>query len=451
MKKIYTLLTALTTLFSAPAFAQETAPEGESVPNRILVTNNAGTYTGFKIDYIDQVNFARVDGEVLANVEILNVDTEELRLKVTKTPDCNYYKLAVIPRVTADRFTNDEGCIHYINTLPSTMVATLWDDFTDGALTGIELNSESDYSLITVGVDRYGVEAGVVRVDFSTPAPVIEGDPHVASEIVSVDRYSFKIKFTPNDDVTAYYLCAGEKGTMQQQYEMFAPMMGFSNFSQMIKMWGIERYEENEVEWNQMLPGTEYEVFIAMTDINGNFAPYEVCEVTTLGFGGPGEASVAIEIGDYFMSEWDGDMLPTQTISYIPNDQANGYRMEVYRASYYAENAEDCKAELCSDPWMPTSGWFQYEPASFDYPIMPGTALTIIAAAKNGEGVWGPVTELNYTTPDTLEGYDPEAAPARPSVRKGYAPKNMKAASLPKGVLPKFEAPAKSALELRAN
>ena len=447
MKKIFLFIAALVT--SLAGFAQTE----ENVPNRILVTNTSGNFTGFKIDYLDQVSFARVDGEVLANVSVNAVYLDSLKVSVTRTPECMYYKLAVLPQVTANQLRDDVTAIRYINSLPSSMVAVLYDDFSDGLLTGIQLNAESNYSLYTVGIDRYGVEAGVAKAEFSTPAPEIVGNPHVDMEIVETTLYSFTLAFTPNEDVFAYWTVAAEKGTMQQQYEMFGPMFGFSNFSDMIKMWGIERYEACENTWNQMEPNTEYEVFVAMEDANGNMAPYEVYEVSTDPLGGPGEASVAVTVVDYALSDWYGEEAPTLTVKFVPNDQTSCYRTMVVSAESYAADPEAAKAELCSDPWMPTSNWFIYGEATYDFKVPLSTEVVILAAGKNINGEWGSVTEVYYTTADSLEGYEPAEAPAKAQIRSrvngaSAAARTASEGSFAKGILPNLKAPAK--LELRA-
>lgn len=429
MKKIAILLAAALT--ATASFAQTE----EAAPNRILVTNTAGSYKGYVIDYLDNISFARVDGEVLANVVIDEVGLTEMTLTVTRTQACEYYKLAVIPGVTASQLTDDVNAIRYINSLPSSMVPVLYEDFDKGKLTGIELNPESDYTIFTVGVDKYGVEAGVARASFSTPAPEIEGNPHVDAEVTASTLDSFTVKFTPNEDVQCYWILAGEKGSMQQQYEMFGPMFGFSNFSDMIKMWGIQCEDEYEYTWTQMSPNTEYEVFVAMTDINGWFAPYEVYEASTATLGGSGAASVEIEVGDYALTDWYGEIAPTLTLTFTPNDQASCYRMDVISESAYDENPEQYKEELCSDPWMPMTGWFEYSAASYDYRIEPGTAVVIIAAAKNADGVWGEVNEVRYTTPDTLEGYEPAHA-SKKIVARGN---RKNAVALGKGVVPQLK------------
>lgn len=436
------IIFAAALLSASAAFAQTE----EGAPNRILVTSTSGNYTGFVVDYTDCISFARVDGEVLANVVVDEVGLETMTLTVTRTPECHYYKLAVIPEVTAKQLGDDANAIRYINSLPSDMVALLDQDFDHGTLSGIELNPESNYCIFTIGIDRYGVEAGVSRAEFTTPAPEILGNPHVDVAVTDSTLTSFTVSFTPNQDVQSYWILAGEKGTMQSQYEMFGPMFGFSNFSEMIKMWGIQCIGDYEYTWDDMAPSTEYEVFVAMTDFNGYFAPYEVYSASTATLGGHGEASVDIKVGGYSLEDWYGEMKPTLTISYTPNEEASCYRMEIFSAEVYDADPEMCASQVCSDPWMPTVGWFQYQPVAYDYSIEPGTSIVIAAAGKNLDGVWGELNTVRYTTPDSLEGYEPqpEQIPAyRPRQARGVVP------AIRKGVMPEMPAAKQNAGVLR--
>ncbi len=431
MKKLPILLASLLTLSASVMKAEDQAP------NRILVTSTAGNYTGYVIDYTDNISFARVDGEVLANVVVDEVGLETMTLSVTRTPECHYYKLAVIPGVTANQLTDDVNAIRYINSLPSDMVPFLDQDFDHGTLSGIELNPESDYCIFTVGIDKYGVEAGVSRAEFTTPAPEIVGNPHVDVEVTDATLTSFTVSFKPNEDVLTYWILAGEKGTMQSQYEMFGPMFGFSNFSDMISMWGIACVGDYEYTWTGMSPSTEYEVFVAMADANGYFAPYEVYEASTAALGGHGEAKVDIKVGAYELTDWYGEMKPTLTVSYTPNDQASCYRMEIFTAEQYDADPEGCNASLCSEPWMPgMQGWFMYDAVSYDYKIEPGTSIVITAAGKNLDGEWGEVNAVRYTTPESLEGYEPEPTLKAP-IRARQA--RTVTSAVRQGVLPQLD------------
>ena len=430
MKKLPILLASVMAL-SAPVMKAE-----DQAPNRILVTSTAGSYSGYVIDYTDNISFARVDGEVLANVVIDEVGLETMTLSVTRTPECQYYKLAVIPGVTANQLTDDAVAIRYINSLPSDMVPYLYQDFDHGTLSGIQLTPESDYCIFTVGIDKYGVEASVARAEFTTPAPEIVGNPHVEVETVAATTKSFTVSFKPNEDVFTYWILAGEKGTMESQYEMFGPMFGFSNFSEMISMWGIACTGDYEYTWTDMAPSTEYEVFVAMLDANGYFAPYEVYETATATLGGHGEAAVGIEVGDYGLVDWRGEMKPALTVTYTPNEEASCYRTVIFTEEEYDADTEGCNQEVCSDPWMPgISGWFHYDAESYDYNVEPGTSIVIAAAGKNLDGEWGPVNTVRYTTPETLEGYEPEVAMKSPICQCNVA---ITAPAVRQGVMPKL-------------
>lgn len=394
MKKISILMASLA--IAASSFAQ-----GEAEPNRLIVTNSIGNTKGYVLDRVQDLSFARVDGEVKANVELFSATCEELSLAVTKTEDCSSYKLDILPSVVADRY-DDLTVISYIN---YTDHEIYYDDFTNATLSGIELQPSTDYVLVTIGIDRYGVEDGVVRVPFTTPSPEIAGSPEIQTEIVDRQLTSFSIKFTPNDDVMEYYCVAGEKGTLMSQYEFFGPMMGLVSFTDMIIKWGgIAHYEEDVIEWTQMAPNTEYEVYYVALDMNGNPAEYQCVEVSTLSLGGNGEAKVDIQIGKYEYADWGGEILPSQYITFTPNEESSCYRFGVYLAERYDPLADEIKADLKTDPEMPTAYWFFYDPMTTDFQINPDTECVAIAAAKNGDGEWGEVTEVRFTTPSEAAG-----------------------------------------------
>ncbi|MDE6669601.1 MAG: hypothetical protein K2K26_07950 [Muribaculaceae bacterium] len=405
MKRFPILLASLLTA-AAPVLAQTE----ETVPNRILVTNELGSYTGYVLDRVNDIRFGYVEGEVAAKIDLDGFDLDVLDLSITRTEACEGFKITVIPGVIASQLTSDLQAIAYINRYTSDIY---YQDFSGAQLTGIELNPDTEYAVMTVGIDRYGCECDVDKVFFHTDAPEIVGNPHVEAVIDETTLTSFTMTFTPNEDVTAYYCVAGEKGTLQSQYEMFAPMFGFTNFSQMIQQWGLEETAQATKTWTGMPPNTEYEVFVAMLDVNGNFAPYEVYEVSTTALGGPGEATVSITLGDYMLTEWWGEMKPSQFITFTPNDQASCFRVGVYRTEIYEESKEDILAELCSDPWMPTANWFFFETLTTDFQIDPQTSCVALAAAKNVNGEWGSVSELFFTTPDAVA--EQAAAPAAPS------------------------------------
>lgn len=398
MKKSFLLI--LTLIVCATVFAQENI-------NRMLI-NSGWNKEAYKIESVDSITFAAVEGEVAADVSILDIALDKVTIEVMRTSSCQAFKISCFPSVVADalddaslatRIDNDSSNVYY-------------QDFEEAEMTGMSFLGNTDYIIATVGLDEYGVLCDVRRAPFTTPATETVGNPYVEYEVTDVQLQQFSVKFTPNDDVSSYYVLAGEEAQLQQQFQQFAPMFGFANFGQMIQMWGAQPSPENDniFTWTQMAANTTFKVYIQAFDANGVMAPYQEFEVSTLALGGDGEATVEITIGEYKLANWYGEMLPSQYLTYTPNDQASCYRFEVYTADEYEGNEEMLGEYLKSDPPMPMTGWFFYEPITTDYQINPGMSCVAIAAAKNAKGEWGPVTEVRFTTPSETPS---ETAPSK--------------------------------------
>lgn len=385
MKKILLVIAAL--LLSCGLYAQNTEI------NRLLL--HGPSTKGFIINNVDSLTFATVEGEVAADIELLSYDLETLTVAITRTASCEGFKIAFEPTVSIASMS-DQHLAEYIDNNENEIY---YQDFTGATMSGIEILPSTEYTIMTVGIDVYGVLCDVKKVGFTSPSAPILGNPEVATEIIELNQFGFTIKFTPNEDVSKYCVVAGAKGEMQSQYEMYAPTFGFSNIGEMIEMWGAPFTAEGSFEWEDLAPNTIYEVFIQAWDNNGVMAPYQVFEVTTEALGGEGTAEVTITPGEYKLADWWGEMLPSQFITYTPNDQVSAYRFAVYTAEQYDPDSEAIRQELCSEPPMPMVGWFYHEEVTTDYQINPNTECVAIAAAKNINGEWGPVTELRFTTP----------------------------------------------------
>ncbi len=385
MKKILLVIAAL--LLSCGLYAQNTEI------NRLLL--HGSSTKGFIINNVDSLTFATVEGEVAADIELLSYDLETLTVAITRTASCEGFKIAFEPTVSIASMS-DQHLAEYIDNNENEIY---YQDFTGATMSGIEILPSTEYTIITVGIDTYGVLCDIRKVEFTSPAETILGTPEVTTEIVELNKFDFTLKFTPNEDVSKYSVVAGAKGEMQSQYETFAPAFGFSNIGQMIEMWGASFTAENSFQWTGMAPGTEYEVFIQAWDKNDKMTPYQVFELTTLSLGGEGTAEVAITLGEYKLADWWGEMLPSQFVTFTPNDQASAYRFGVYLAEAYDPYAEVIKQDLCSEPPVPMPNWFFYEEVNTDYQINPNTEFVVIAAAKNIKGEWGPISEVRHTTP----------------------------------------------------
>lgn len=412
-------------LLIAPVLGAQTSQD----PNRVLLNFPGGfNYKSFVIENVDSITFARIEGEVAAKINIKEVGEDELTLDIERTDACNGYLINVIPQSIANQVTgNTTAMFNYLTSLKS---PKYYDDFLDGKLTGLELVPGGEYCVVTAAYDDLGTEVGVTRADFKAKTPELVGNPQVAAELVESTLNSFTVKFTPNDDVSKYYTVAGEKGSIQSQYEMFGPMFGATCIEQLIQMWGLETTGTDTKTWTDMAPNTDYEVFILSLDANGTYAPMQIFECSTLAQGGTGEAYVEITPTKYELTDWDGQQLPSQFFKFEPNDQSFCYRFKVIKAEYYEKDKEGYAKDLCSDPPMETAYWFFYEPMETDFQIDPNTDVVVIAAAKNQNREWGKINEFRYTTPAAVDGATKVAPKA---AAKGILPRLVPGA---KTVLP---------------
>lgn len=366
-------------------------------PNRVLVTNQIGQRTGFVTNRIDKVEFATVDGEVAADIELLETSAKMLKLNVERTLMCTGFKIDVIPETVYSTLTSPLQVISYLNYYSPTVYD---EDFLPAELTGIDLSAGSEYRVVTVGIDPFGVDCDVRSAKFKIPAAAVVGNPDVEAVVTGTTKTSFTVKFTPNADVKEYYYVAGEKGVMEKQYNELGPMFGFTNFNEMIAGWGVKTTGPSTYTWENMAPNTEYEVLIAMKDKKGNFAEYKSIDAATDKVGGEGVSKVAVTFPKYELADWNGQMLPSQFVTYTPNEETWCYRFNIFTAADYAKYDEkELFDDLCSDPPMPMANWFWYEPFTTDYQINPNTEVVVITAGKNAKGEWGPVDVVRYTTP----------------------------------------------------
>lgn len=392
MKKFSILMAGLA--MSGTAFAQ-TSDE----PNR-LIMNYPGGMGGksFSMEYIDYLSFDRIDGDVKAEIEIHTVDRDQLSVSITRSEACEGFLIDVMAAPLARQLADPVRMISYME---DKKLDTYYEDFDHGNLSGISLQPNGEYCIVTVGIDRLGTLAGVAREYFKVPGLPTVGNPQVAAEQLSCTKDSFTIKFTPNADTSSYYTVAAPKGQMQSQFDMFGAMFGATCMEDLVKMWGIENTGETTKTWDDMDPSEIYEVYILPLDVEDNYGVMTIFEATTETIGGYGEAKVDVVIGKYELADWNGEMLPSQYITFTPNDQAKCYRMSVYPKQQFDDNHEDIIEYICSDPEIPTAYWFFFEPMTTDFQLSPDTEYVAIAAAKNLNNEWGPVTEVAFTTPSS--------------------------------------------------
>lgn len=402
MKRLSLLVAMVMTLCSS-MLAQTTIAEC----NRILLNTKTGT-VGFITDRVDDLTFAKVDGEVKANLQILSYDGT-LTVAVTKSANCVSYRLGVIPAVVYNMLADDAQLISYVNSRPG-MTTTFTEDYTHAELSGLDLIPGTEYVLFTIGIDSYGIDCDVSVQSFETEGIPVIGNPQVDVKVTDTTTRTISLTFTPNADCTAYYFVLGPKDSLQEQYEQYAPMFGFNNIGDMVRMWGTENKGVVKYQYKDLDPSTDYELYVLCLDKESNPAPVQIVNMATSKQGGTGAAVADAVVTGYRLSDWDGEMKPSVFVKFVPNSETLAYRFGVFTADAYESQKDLIYEELAQDPPMPNMAyWFWYDALETDFQVNPNTPIVICTVAKNANNEWGELHTVRYTTPATADA----AAPAK--------------------------------------
>lgn len=390
---------------------------GLGIGINVNVHNSNGIVDRYNIDNVDSLIFKNVEGKVAADVNILDYSTTHVKFDITRTASCKGFMLMCMDYSSILSLSSNDLAKYICDNAAE----TYYQDFEGVEINDLNLDYDTEYAIVTVGLDEYDLPCDVTKARFVTRASYLEGNPEVMVEVtkneLNEDNFcDFTLKLTPNSETSKYSVFVAEAGVTDNQFIMFKAMEGWNNLGDMIEGWGYEFSGNKSQQYPNEVPGALYEVYIQAQDVNGTRAPYQVFRFRTQGLGGEGVASVDIKLGEYVLAEWmnqetyEWELKPSQFFTFTPNDQTNAYRFDVMLESTYESDIDGIQEELCSDPFMPTDGWFMYETITTDYQIDPGLKCVAIAAAKNSLGEWGPVTELYFTTPDKMPGDEDEEA-----------------------------------------
>ena len=407
MKRFYSFFIGMV-LTLAAAWAQTN-------PNRVLVHEASGNVKGFLVERVDSMSFAKVEGRVAADAEVLEFAagslSDTLWISITRTPDCAAFKLACIPANYMGYFPTEAQLAAYVDQVGENYY---YDDFTKAQLTGIDLADDADYVFATVGYDRYGIACGVSKSEFHTPRPAVLGTPQVECTVDAVDQTTITFSFKPNEDTGGYAFCIYPKGQAESDFNSWGPMFGFATIGDMVRQWGITQTGNYTHTYTGMNPGSDYELYIQPWDASGNNADYSVVSVSTQKMGGEGLAEMTITVGEFGGNAGTGYY---QVVTYTPNDQVSLHRDIVLEKKLLDSGqwTEETVVNYLKEdnPYDPE--WNQYGVDVARWGVDPATAYVAYSIAQNINGEWGPLASVEFTTP--------EAAPAAAPAVKGVAPK----------------------------
>lgn len=432
MKKLFTIL--------ALALATLTASAQTDVPNRMLIkqgNEQNPTIKAFAINKVQEVNFARVDGEIKATIAfdsyVKKDDGQDmLKLAITRSESCESYCIDVLPANLAKLYDDDTMAKYF----EQKNAKKMYEDFTSGELTGIELKGNTNYTVITLGYDQYGVPGETSRADFTTPKEQTVGTPSVTCNFDEITGTSFTVTVTPNADCGEYFLVQLGRGELEKQFEEWGARMGYANIGDMIK--GFAWYGHNEVytqTFGDLLPCTDYDLIILPTDVNGTYGDIITVPVTTAKQGGDGVAEMTITYQEVGGDAENGYYLP---VTYTPNDQTSIHHDLLIEKNFFNQNYTDesLAALMKSDtnPFNPyDTYWNAIGVKNEKWNCTPGETYYAVSIAKNANGEYGPFAKVEIAAVS-------KDAPAKVAkAENGVANRIAKAAKAKAGVAPVFK------------
>jgi hypothetical protein len=422
MKKIISL--ALFLFICITMSAQEN-------PNRLLIREKSGNVKGFLVERVDSMFFVSQDGKVSADVQYKNYNSgasgDTIWVSVTRTAGCQAFRITCLSKVMASRLTDDAILASYFENTKDQMY---YQDFTNAQMTGFTtpFKDNTDYTILTMGYDQYGIACTGSRADFHTPAKPLVGNPQVTWKVTDVGTDHFTMEFTPNSDVDGYGICEFEAGTAEQQFEQWGPMFGFSNMGDMIKQFSGKAYTTTYSNtWTGLAPGKDYEVYIQAWDVNGTYAPMVIAPVSTNKIGGEGLAEMTITEGDFGGDATNGYW---KHIIYTPNDQVALHRdmiitKDAYGKAEWGETGVLAYLKSDTNPYNPwDSYWNQYGVDDAQWTVDMATNYIAFSIAKNTKDEWGPLQKLEFQTPavPAAKAYTPKVKALGTRIMHGVTP-----------------------------
>ncbi len=209
--------------------------------------------------------------------------------------------------------------------------------------------------------------------------------PVVEIEVTNVTPRSVDVAFIPTDACAKYFILLDTEESM----EMWAAGFGVT-LEQLIEMWSIEKSGPSTKLWDELVPDTEYTIFVLSKDAEGNIVQLDREKVTTGVLGGEGISVIDLQV-----------KVTSNTSVFVtatPNEETAEYHYILIEKAYADSIGVDSTMQIIyTDPYV------LYEIDEWEWiDLNAETEFYAIAQGKNAKGEWGEITQVEFKT--TLEG-----------------------------------------------
>ena len=229
-------------------------------------------------------------------------------------------------------------------------------------------------ALAAFGIQEY--ECGEDEGEEEELTPVVE------IEVTNVTTNTVEVSFVPTGACASYFILLDTEANMEQWATAFGVPL-----EQLIEMWSIERQGPSTNLWDKnIIPNTEYTIFVLSKDIEGEVIQLDKKKVTTLELGGEGVSVIDLQV----------EVLSDTSVYVVatPNEETAEYHYILIEKLYADSIGVDSTMEI-----LHTDPYALYDVDRWEwFPLKKNTEFIAIAQGKNTKGEWGEITKVEFIT-----------------------------------------------------
>jgi hypothetical protein len=208
-----------------------------------------------------------------------------------------------------------------------------------------------------------------------------EQTPMVEINVTEVTTTSVNVSFTPAEECASYYILLDTEASMEQWAMVFGVTL-----EQLIEEWSIERQGPSTNLWNELIPNTEYTIFVLSKNAAGENIQIDRQKVTTEVLGGEGVSVIDLQV-----------KVTSNTSVFVtatPNEETAEYHYILIEKAYADSIGADSTMQIIhTDPYA-LYGIDEWEWIDLN----AETEFYAIAQGKNAKGEWGEITKVEFKT-----------------------------------------------------
>ena len=208
-----------------------------------------------------------------------------------------------------------------------------------------------------------------------------EQTPMVEINVTEVTTTSVNVTFTPAEECASYYILLDTEANMEQWAMMFGVTL-----EQLIEEWSIKRQGPSTNLWDDLIPNTEYTIFVLSKNAAGENIQIDKQNVTTEILGGEGISVIDLQV-----------KVTSNTSVFVtatPNEETAEYHYILIEKSYADSIGADSTLMI-----VQTDPYSLYDIDEWEWiDLKANTEFYAIAQGKNAKGEWGEITKLEFIT-----------------------------------------------------